>query len=35
MDVIEAILNRKSIRYFKPHTIPQKEEIHRAETLRR
>ena len=22
MDVIEAILNRKSIRYFKPHTIP-------------
>ena len=25
MDVIEAILNRKSIRYFKPHTIPQEE----------
>ena len=25
MDVIEAILNRKSIRYFKPYTIPQEE----------
>jgi len=25
MDVIEAILNRKSIRYFKPHTIPEEE----------
>jgi nitroreductase len=25
MDVIEAILNRKSIRYFKPYTIPQDE----------
>ena len=25
MDVIEAILNRKSIRYFKPHAIPQEE----------
>ena len=25
MDVIEAILNRKSIRYFKPYTIPEDE----------
>ena len=25
MDVIEAILNRKSIRYFKPYTIPEEE----------
>jgi nitroreductase len=25
MDVIEAILNRKSIRYFQPYTIPQQE----------
>ena len=25
MDVIEAILNRKSIRYFKPYTIPHEE----------
>ena len=25
MDVIEAILNRKSIRYFKAHTIPEEE----------
>jgi nitroreductase len=25
MDVIEGILNRKSIRYFKPHTIPEDE----------
>ena len=25
MDVIEAILNRKSIRYFKPYTIPQED----------
>jgi len=25
MDVIEAILNRKSIRYFKPHTISEEE----------
>ena len=25
MDVIEAILNRKSIRYFKPYTIPEHE----------
>ena len=25
MDVIEAILNRKSIRYFKPYTIPSEE----------
>ena len=25
MNVIEAILNRKSIRYFKPHTIPEED----------
>ena len=25
MDVIEAILNRKSIRYFEPYTIPEEE----------
>ena len=25
MDVMEAILNRKSIRHFKPHTIPEQE----------
>jgi nitroreductase len=27
MDVIQAILNRKSIRYFKPYTIPQDEVV--------